>query len=241
MFSRIINLKDRIDRWNLVQPFLKSKHNIQRFDALKFKKEDAMNLLTARARADFMKPMRYQHETIFGVGAIGCAMSHLTVWREFLASNASHALILEDDIDPKYAGDLDSKIAEMRDCDIFMLGWMGKPTVKPDGSVLAYPSGKMLWGTHAYILNRRAAETLCIHGFPLEMQADYMLQAIADQYNLKIRCASSPIKQKYTGSWSNIMGSNIFSVCLFCDPNNVYIAFGVLLFIALLQFKRIFY
>jgi len=233
MFSRIINLKERHDRWNRVQPFLKSKHKIERFEAIKVQKENALHLLSPRARADFMKPMRYQHETIFGLGAIGCAMSHMTIWREFLASGASHALVLEDDVDPRFAKDLDLKIAEMRDCDIFMLGWMGKPTLKRDGSLLPFPSGNIIWGTHAYVINRRAAETLCIHGFPLEMQADYIIHAIADQFNLVIRCASSPIKQVYTGSWNNITGSNIFSLCVFCEPNQVYMVFGLLVLLVI--------
>jgi GR25 family glycosyltransferase involved in LPS biosynthesis len=233
MFSRIINLKERVDRWSRMQPYLKSKHKIERFDAIRVQRENALQFLSPRARADFLKPMRYQHEAIFGLGAVGCAMSHLQVWRDFLASSSSHALILEDDVDPLFANDIDSKVDEMKDCDIFMLGWMGKPKFYSDGSLIPFPTANVIWGTHAYIINRRAAEILTRHGFPLEMQTDYAIQAIADKFNLKMRCAKVPIKQKYSGSWNNIWGSNIFTVCLFCDPNNVYLAFGVLLLLVI--------
>jgi len=221
-----------------MQPYLKSKHNFERFDAIKVNKEAALQFLSPRARADFMKPMRYQHEGIFGLGAVGCAMSHLTVWRKFLASKASHAVILEDDVDPLFANGIDSQIDEMKDCDIFMLGWMGKPKFYSDGSLIPFPSSNVIWGTHAYVINRKAAEILTTHAFPLEMQTDYAIQAIADKFNLKMRCAKTPIKQKYSGSWNNIWGSNIFTVCLFCEPNNVYIAFGVLLLLVLYAYFK---
>ncbi len=231
MFGRIINLAERADRWARVQAYIeKSKHDIRRFEGVRVKKEKALEFLSPRARADFLKSTRYQHEAIFGVGAVGCALSHLGVWREFLNSNAEHAIILEDDVDPRFADDIDSKIAEMKDCDIFLLGWCGaRPQTLNDGSVVPFPSSKGFVGAHAYVLNRRAAETLCIHAFPLEMQADFAIQAIADQFNLKIRCASTPIKQKYSGSFDNLLGSNILTLCLFCEPTWVYAAFGILL------------
>lgn len=231
MFGRIINLSERVDRWNRMQPFIqKSQHDLKRFEAVKVKKESATVYLSPRARADFLKSTRYQHEAIFGVGAVGCALSHLGVWREFLQSRHEHAIILEDDVDPSFAADFDAKIAEMKDCDIFLLGWCGaRPHTLSDGSVVPFPSSKGFVGAHAYVLNRRAAETLCTHAFPLEMQADFAIQAIADQFNLKIKCAKTPIKQKYSGSFGNPIGSNILTLCLFCEPTWVYSVFGILL------------
>lgn len=240
MFGRIINLKERSDRWSRMQAYVSSsKHDLQRFEAVKLRKESALLFLSPRARADFLKPTRYQHEAIFGVGAVGCAMSHLGVWREFLNSKADHCIVLEDDIDPRFAPYFDLKTAEMKDCDIFLLGWCGsRPPTYNDGSVVPFPSSRGFVGAHAYILNRKAAETLCIHAFPLEMQADFAIQAIADQFNLKIRCASTPIKQKYSGSLDNLLGSNILTLCLFCEPTWIYGAFGIALALLLFAYFK---
>ena len=47
---------------------------------------------------DAEKYKRLMHNEI-GVGTIGCYLSHVNVWREFLASNHSYALIFEDDVE----------------------------------------------------------------------------------------------------------------------------------------------
>ena len=166
-------------------------------------------------------------------------MSHLKIWREFLATTETFCIVLEDDVDPKFAPLLDSKIDEMYDCDIFLLGWCGtRPGYRKDGTVIPFPSGKGFVGSHAYVINRKAAEILSLHMFPLEMQVDFAIQAIADQYGLKIRSAKDRIKQKFTGTWTNWSGSDIATFCLFCEPRFIYIAFGLMSFLILFLILR---
>lgn len=224
MFARIINLDSRPDRWKLMEHYVKaSKYNIQRFSAVQFKNSDNVKaMLSYRAKADFQRE-RVQHEAIKGKGAIGCAVSHFLVWKEFLESNAEFCLVLEDDLNPKYAAGLDEAIdamlKESSTWDIGLLGWCGSlPPKRKDGTIIPFPSSRGFVGAQAYLLNRQAAETLTKHVFPLEMQIDFLMQSIADDACLRIKSSSKPkIKQQFTGY------SNVFTFCLLCEPLYVYL------------------
>lgn len=230
IFGRIINLDSRPDRWRLMENYVKaSKYNLQRFSAIQFSKEDNVkDMLSYRAKADFQRE-RVQHEAIQGKGAIGCAVSHFLVWREFLQSNAEFCLVLEDDLNPKYAAGLDESIEAMLEerasWDIALLGWCGKlPPKRNDETIIPFPSSRGFVGAQAYLLNRYAAEVLVSKVFPLEMQIDFLMQSIADDACLRIKASKkTKIRQQFTGY------SNVFTFCLLCEPMYVYAFIGILL------------
>jgi len=84
LFDQIycINLDKRADRWKFIcEPqFKKHKLDVQRVSAIDGKELRRITTGSSQFR-----------------GRIGCAMSHLKVLRLIKESNASHALILEDD------------------------------------------------------------------------------------------------------------------------------------------------
>lgn len=223
IFGRIINLDSRPDRWKLMEHYVHhSKYNLQRFSAIHFTKDDNVkDMLSYRAKADFQRE-RVQHEAIQGKGAIGCAVSHFLVWKEFLESQEEFCLVLEDDLNPKYAAGLDESIDAMLNIngswDIALLGWCGKlPETRKDETIVPFPSSKGFVGAQAYLLNRYAAEVLVSKVFPLEMQIDFLMQSIADDSCLRIKASKkTKIRQQFTGY------SNVFTFCLLCEPIYVY-------------------
>ena len=96
---------------------------------------------------------------------LSCSLSHHAALRAFLASNDSHALILEDDV--ILAPGLPALLTEpMPDCDILRLETFVIPQ-----HLGATPEGRMAqgalfaihgwcWGTAAYVISRRGAWTL---------------------------------------------------------------------------------
>lgn len=230
VFARIINLESRPDRWDMMQAYVRaSKLDLQRFSAVKMTSfEQALPLLSLRARADIRRE-RVQHQAISGLGAVGCAVSHFSVWSEFLASSADFCLVLEDDVHPRHAPDLDVLVDMMlkrKEWDIGLLGWCSTlPGRREDGSIIPFPSSDGFVGAQAYMLTRHAAEVLMKHLFPLEMQVDYALQAIADAHGLRIVPSTGrKIRQKLTGS-------DVFRLCLLCEPQYVYAVIGLLIFL----------
>ena len=222
VFGRIINLDARTDRWELMQAFVSaSQFDLQRLSAVKVPTfEDAEGLLSLRAKADVRRE-RVQHEALSGLGAVGCAVSHFSAWAQFLQSDADICLVLEDDLHPKHAEELDATVHAMLKredtWDIGLLGWCSTlPSRRLDGSLVVFPSSTGFAGAQAYLLTRHAATILTQNLFPLEMQVDYAMQAIADKHKLRVVPSSrTKLRQKYTGS-------DVFRVCWLCEPSLVY-------------------
>jgi len=240
MFARVINLDSRPDRWRLMEKYIQaSKYKIERFSAVQFSDSDNVkDMLSYRAKADFQRE-RVQHEAIKGKGAIGCAVSHFLVWKAFLESDAQYCLVLEDDLNPKYAAGLDDAIDSMLQIsntwDIALLGWCGNlPPKRKDETLIPFPSSRGFVGAQAYLLNRMAAETLVKRVFPLEMQIDFLIQSIADDACLRIKASSKPkIRQQFTGY------SNVFTFCLLCEPLYVYLLILFLVCLNIFLYSKI--
>jgi hypothetical protein len=98
-----------------------------------------------------------------------------------------------------------------------------------DGSITPFPSSPGFSGAQAYLLTRHGATVLTESFFPLEMQVDYAMQAIADAKGLRIVASSLPkLRQTLTGS-------DVFRVCLLCEPSLVYgVVVGLVALVAFL-------
>jgi glycosyl transferase family 25 len=113
-------------------------------------------------------------------GTLGCSLSHINVWKAFLASPYQYALILEDDVvfDPKelckVIDDL-KKRAQDWDLCTFEIHHRGFPL-----KLSALPSGRKLATylfpvTHSggYLINRKAARMLFEKSLPLVLPLDH--------------------------------------------------------------------
>ena len=208
---------------------LKSKYDLQRFSAIRLPTlQDGMQYVTPRARADLLGRMRMHHESINTLGAVSCYLSHLTIIREFLASTADYALVLEDDLCLHDADRLDSLVNEFAGkstWDIALLGWGRTMRRHADGRAHLFPSSKkFVYGAHAYMVTRKAANYLVKYGYPIEMQWDAALHAIADQQGLRVM----PTTQKHLKQ-SDYFKSDTYSSCPFCEPHYIWIYLSVAL------------
>ena len=212
----------------------KSSLHLERFSAIRLANvQEAMQHVTPRTRADLFGRMRMHHESLNTVGQVSCYLSHLELVKQFLDSDATYALILEDDLRAEDATRLDILAHDFigkNHWDIALLGWGRKMRRYKDGRAHLFPSApNFVYGAHAYMLTRKAATALLRLGYPIEMQWDSAIQAIADQQGLRVIPTSRDhIKQ------SNQFKSDTYSFCPFCEPHYVWIYLGIAFFLGLL-------
>ena len=224
MLAKVINLDTRKDRWARLEPILKrTTSEWQRYEATKPKEEHIWSSLSRKTRAEF-KSERKTHPGVHSIGAVGCYLSHLAVWKEFLASDKQFLAVLEDDIDAITDAQINNGIQLLKSSDIVLLGYVRKPELD-NGLVKPWPNGPGFTASHAYMLNRKAAKLLVQHALPIEMQLDFYLQAIAYDHELQIRLIRDPVKQARTGS-------DVFSLCILCESSWIYAGFLVMVLLA---------
>jgi GR25 family glycosyltransferase involved in LPS biosynthesis len=200
MFSRVINLDRRKDRWSVMEKFMVKNPglNLQRFPAIEPTIELAQTVLHSSLRESAVDGWpRYRPEEIKGLGAIGCFLSHRQVWKDFLSSSAPVALVLEDDLDAKDVDKLSECVypyLKNQQWDFVLLGWVG---------TLGNPR-KHFTGTHAYMLSRNMATRLLQHSHPINQQVDYYMNAILKQFP-DLRMEISPHRLRQASSPSDIL------------------------------------
>ena len=93
---RVINLDKSITRWQTIKKqALKQKINLSRFPAINGKnlnKEQLVNNKIITKNSNLYRNFNNKK------GENGCALSHITIWKEFIKSNDEYLLVLEDDI-----------------------------------------------------------------------------------------------------------------------------------------------
>lgn len=101
--------------------------------------------------------------------AIACALSHLNVWRSFLASSAeSAAIVFEDDarLEPHCTPEnIERLTSVLTSSDVILLGYHTKcrydgPTDPSRPGFAPMIWGKYLGGTFAYVISRKGAEKM---------------------------------------------------------------------------------
>jgi hypothetical protein len=87
------------------------------------------------------------------------------------------------------------EMLESNHWDVGFLGWC-----KSFKTPSRFPLHGGFTGAHAYTLTRQSAQILISALFPLDMQVDYGIQAIATFYTLRVRPTPlDPVKQGFTG------------------------------------------
>jgi glycosyl transferase family 25 len=93
---------------------------------------------------------------------IGCALSHIQVYKEICTRNLSHALILEDDVIIPPGTDVEHLYRQTRGEDIVMLGVTSNDASLHLGEFryVRRPSHFNVWGFFAYIVSLASARAL---------------------------------------------------------------------------------
>lgn len=103
-----------------------------------------------------------------GLGALGCALGHFSMWQQSLESSAAFSLMLEDDGLPYVQRDVASLVEEAGDFDVLFVnnrmsalkGGRLKHGVVSVWEALANRPESGGWGTDGYILSHQGAEKL---------------------------------------------------------------------------------
>ncbi len=150
-------------------------------------------------------------------GEIGCYLSHLKVWKEFLKSKASYALIFEDDasFDPSEMRKVVNELIANNDkWDYVNLDpnrWNKGRVVKilSDKFSLRAPT-YVVWKNTGQLINRKAAASLIKHALPIRMAVDVYVHRTWE-LGYKYRIVAPPVvRHDFGGSYIDD-GSNSYS------------------------------
>ena len=214
----VINLDRRKDRWDSfsVQPSLKEFTALKRFSAVDGAKLDLLNddRVSLHTKQNIIRKYRRSHFEINTPGAIGASFSHIGVWKQFLASDAQHLVVFEDDtiVDAKALRVIDILIPSLPPgWDMWLLGshrWAFK------GSPIGQDK-KGWWkvtdftGAHAYVLSRKGAEMLCANPYPIETHIEYYICGVSQLKGLNI-VRHSEFRMGYFQELTDSMDSDTF-------------------------------
>lgn len=151
-------------------------------------------------------------------GTVGCALSHLGVYRKIIADGYDQALVLEDDV--MLPGDLQSLTEaigqQLTGAEVALLSvdspepcWLSREGAipVPGSRLLALPVDiRQPRSSGAYIITREACERMVAHAPPVRAEADawwfYYRAGIVDQ----VRCVA-PLPVHKSGKLVSTMGS----------------------------------
>jgi GR25 family glycosyltransferase involved in LPS biosynthesis len=192
----VINLDRRPDRWEKFskQPTLREFPALKRFSAVDGSKLDVETdkRISLHTRQNIRRRYRRSDYEINTAGAIGASLSHFTIWKQLLDSDAEYVVVFEDDtiVDEKTMTLVDKLIPTLpKDgWDMWLLGthawaFSGVP-LTPDKK--GWWKVRNFTGAHAYVLSRRGAEILLQENFPIETHVEYYISACTEMKGLRV-------------------------------------------------------
>jgi len=183
MPTYLINMderKDRLERF-MGQDSVRYMSRLRRLKATNgkaiknFKKDKRISL---RTRYNIFRNYRRSHHEIATLGAVGASLSHIDLWKRFVASGEPYCMVFEDDA--RVHTDTIHKIHRLwptlpSSWGIWLIAYF-KPTMviealpeKPWNRVVSFSAA------HAYILKREAAQALLEDALPIEMHIDHYM------------------------------------------------------------------
>jgi GR25 family glycosyltransferase involved in LPS biosynthesis len=170
VLAYVLNLDRRLDRW---QKWLEHSRDrvadVTRYE--RYSAVDGKDLKLSLQLTQLFSMCDYGWRR----GMIGCALSHIKMWIDFLKSDKSHLLVLEDD--GEICNDFETKLQKVKDqtdMDVIFLGHFYYPSYyqqykskikdhsSPVVEELGYHRAKQesMGGTYGYLCTRKGAEGL---------------------------------------------------------------------------------
>jgi len=178
----VINMKERTDRWKrfISQPAVQKFKKLRQISGVNGKKLDYRKdiRIGMQTKLNIFRNYRRSHYEIATLGAIGSSMSHISIWKKFVASGAEMCIVLEDDA--ILTEDQIKNINELshtlpKDWGIWILGFYRPNLIiapmpqKPWNKVYGFTAA------HAYLLRREAAVKLLEESFPIQTHIEYYM------------------------------------------------------------------
>ena len=188
----------------------KNVNHFSAVDGRKFKPIDLLknDIITTRSYQDLVYG-RDQHKGLSSLGAIGCTMSHDTLWNLCIKNNFPYIIILEDDVKLP-------KSIKQKDIDKINNILSKKNSIFISANIFKNDKYTRFFGTHFYILSNSSCKELIKNTFPIDIQTDWY---IAHMDNIKkVNVEGFQIVK------TNSHKSSIQDVCVKCilPKNSVY-------------------
>jgi len=183
----IINLEKRPDRLAKTLQNLNDKnyYNITRFNAFEIKTiEEAKKYVVPESMYPIIKKQRTAHNQL-SLGAVGCYLSHLEIYKKIISGNDDYAIIFEDDTLPSLDIDeLQSRLTNIpNDWDIILIGGIYKKKAYYNDNIYDVEKFILL---HAYIMSKKCAKKIVDKALPMNQQIDWWLSDLASEKKIKI-------------------------------------------------------
>jgi glycosyl transferase family 25 len=198
-----INLKHKINRWEQFssQPAysdIKGKYPFERVDAVQGTAIEVMDdsRISERTRRNIIESQRRDHEDINTLGAVGCYLSHIGIWKRMVTNNIHNAVIFEDDtrLPSDFLEKFESALEEFKTLSVkadlwtFSYPWSFYYKVKSRPLPQDVPDnyrGDWLYNTtpgglNGYFITQEGAKKLLQHALPIEMHVDIYICMSAD-------------------------------------------------------------
>jgi GR25 family glycosyltransferase involved in LPS biosynthesis len=186
MPAYVINMKERADRWKrfVSQPVVAHMKRLKRSIAINGKKMNYKSdrRISLRTRLNIKRCYRRSHYEIATLGAVGCSLSHIDVWKKFLRSGAKLCYVIEDDaILTESALDTINKLMPSlpNKWGVWLLGSYHPNKVyqpiekKPWNRIYGFTA------SHSYIITREAAKVFLKEALPIEMHIDHFMCTVS--------------------------------------------------------------
>jgi hypothetical protein len=156
----------------------KDVNHFQAIDGRKFDIDELIenNKITIRSYNDLIFG-RHEHSGMTSLGAIGCTLSHLSLWKLCVNDNIPYIIICEDDVN------INKNLTKKDEENII------KAITKENGLFVSTSNNVtkeneiVFFGSHFYILSQGACKQLIKHALPIDVQTDHYIGNI-DRRNL---------------------------------------------------------
>ena len=172
--------------------------------------------ISNQTKYNILHKTRRAHSQIDTLGAIGCSLSHYSIWKEFLRGNDPYCFVLEDDAQVPVGLANQIKLATMspHDFDVWALSYkLYNKTLNDTGP--GWKSPVYFWGTSAYIISRKGATELIDQFFPIECHLDNYM-CLKNSFG-KIRLHVNDNVKMYTLPYGTDIQENTCDLCNFPD------------------------
>ena len=167
--------------------------NVNHFKAIDGRKYDPYKLkengfLTSRAYNDLING-KSQHSGLTTLGAVGCTLSHATLWKKCLDEKIPYMTIVEEDV--LFKDKIDEKL-----CKLILDSVNKKNGIFLGTNIEKDEKNTFFIGSQFYVISNGASKELVENVFPIDVQTDFYMADL--DFFKKVDITGYPIStQKY--------------------------------------------
>jgi glycosyl transferase, family 25 len=211
-----VTLERRSDRWKRFQDQygIDALPKLKRFLGVDGKTIDiqADSRISTMTKRNILMKTRRAHEQLDSVGGVGCALSHIALWKWLAESNEEILLVMEDDalVPPDFVQRANQLIQESptlkdpKKWDLWVIGakWEQIDTI-PGEYKTGLIKAPAFYMTHCYVITRQYAQKMYENCYPIEAHIDFWMSNFGI-INMARIVATPRLQLKQAGAKSDI-------------------------------------